>query len=366
MTAPAQGPAPAALTRAGPLGRPRPLRQGRLQVAGVALALAVLGVLGLVEARTPPNITFGGFLLLVVLASTWLFSTPAAILVTLAALSVPVVAWRVGGDDVVVSEAEIVAVVILSVTVHVAIRAIERYAELLARRNRELIELNASLDRFTADAAHEFRAPLALVLSEVDLALRHGGSPADYRRHLEAIRDEVARMRRSIAGLLTLARADAGGLQAAFRRTDLVDLVELLLARWRPMFDAKGAVLQSALPETGDITCDPDLLVRVLDNLVDNALRAVPAGGSVQVAARHDGGDWVVVVSDSGPGVDADAVAPLLADARRPVTRSRGTGGAGFGLALCAAIVRAHGGSIGVESAATGAAFTVRLPAGGG
>lgn len=87
------------------------------------------------------------------------------------------------------------------------------------------------------------------------------------------------------------------------------------------------------------------------------AILVTLAALSVPVVAWRVGGDDAVV---------SEAVAPLLADARRPVTPSRGTGGSGFGLALCAAIVRAHSGSIGVESVATGVAFTVRLPAGGG
>jgi signal transduction histidine kinase len=346
------------------LSRPRPLRSGAAQAGGVAVALASLAVLGLVEVRTPPNITFGGLLLLVVLASTWLFSIPAAALVTLGAVSVPLIAWRAGGDDIVVAEVQVLAILVLSTTVQLALRAVERYAELLARRNRELLDVNASLERFTADAAHEFRAPLAVVLSEVDLALARGGEIADYRRHLEAIRDEVAGMRRSIAGLLTLARADAGSLEAAFRPIDLVDFLELSLARWRPLFAARDAGLGGALPDAGELVCDPDLLVRVIDNLLDNALRVLPAGGSAEVAARRDGDDWLLVVSDTGPGVEREAVAQLIGGpSLRPASRSRRTGGSGFGLALCAAIVRAHQGTIGVESGPGGSAFTVRLPA---
>lgn len=349
------------------VGQPRPLRHGPGQVAGVAIALALVGVLGVVEVHTPPSITVGAFLLILVLVSTWLFSAAAAMLVSAAAVVVPLVAWRVGADDLVAAEIETAGIVILSAAVHVAVRAIERYGELLARRNRELLDVNASLESFTADAAHEFRAPLAVVLSEVDLALARGGSAIDYRRHLEAIRGEVAQMRRSVTGLLTLARADAGSLQTAFRRVDLVDLCELLLARWRPLFTQKGVALRGSLPDAGELAGDPDLLVRVVDNLLDNALRAVPPGGAVDLAARRDGDDWLLVVSDTGPGIAAETVATLLdGHALRPAPRSRATGGSGFGLALCAAIVRAHHGSIGVDSSAGGAAFTVRLPAGSG
>ena len=346
------------------LGHPRPFRRGRAQLAGVTMALALLGGLGVVEARTPPNVTFGGFLLLVVLASTWLFSARGAAIVTAAALSVPVIAYRAGGDDIVVSEVEFVAVVVLAVTVHLGIRSIDRYESLLARRNRELVEVNSSLERFTADAAHEFRAPLAVMLSELDLALARSASPAEYRGHLETIRLEVARMRRTISGLLTLARADAGVLQATFRSIDLVDLLEECLARWRPLFAQKGASVTGSLPESGDLVCDPDLLVRVVDNLLDNALRSVPVRGAVGLEARRDADEWLLIVSDTGPGVATEGVVRLLDGSEpRPAARPRGSVGPGFGLALCSAIVRVHNGSIGVESSSRGASFTVRLPA---
>lgn len=350
------------------LARPRPLRHGTGQVAGAALALALVGVLGAVEVRTPPSVTVGTFLLLIVLVSTWLFAPAVSALVSAAAACVQLIAWRLGADDIVVAEITVVALVLLTVVAQAAVAAVESYGEALARRNRELLAVNASLENFTNDAAHEFRAPLAVVLSEVDVALARAGSPSDYRRHLEAIRGEVSRMRRSITGLLTLARADAGSLQTAFRQIDLVDLLELHLSRWRPLFAAKGVRLHGTPPDAGELTGDSDLLGRVVDNLLDNALRVVPAGGSVEVSARRDGEHWVLAVSDTGPGVAAETVAALLdapAGARlRPAPgRRSGDGGSGFGLALCAVIVRAHGGSIGVETSARGSVFSVRLPA---
>jgi signal transduction histidine kinase len=343
-------------------GHARPFRRGRAQGAGVAIALVLLAVLGVVEAKTPPNVTIGGFLLLVVLISTWLFSVPAAAAVTVAALSVPVIAYSAGGDDLVLSEVEFVSVLALAVSAHLGLRSIERYEHLLARRNRDLVEVNASLERFTADAAHEFRAPLAVVLSEVDLALARSASPAE-AGHLQTIRAEVERMRRTVSGLLTLARSDAGVLQASFRKVDLVDLLEECLGRWRPLFADQAARMDGHLPESGDIVCDPDLLVRVIDNLLDNALHAVPRGGCVILAARRDGGDWLIIVSDDGPGVSSDVARLLDGSGTRPAARGRGSGGTGFGLALCSAIVRVHRGSIGVESSSAGASFTVRLPA---
>lgn len=356
------GPAPSQW-RSATSARPRPLGGGAAQIAGVVVALSAIGVLGFVEARTPPNVTFGGVLVLVVLMSTWLFSWPASTVVTLAALSVPLSAYGVGADDVVAAQVEVLAILAVSVMVHLAKRAIDRYATLLAASNAQLLSVNTSLARFTADAAHEFRAPLAVVLSEVDLALARARSAEEYRGHLEAIGAEVARMRRTVAGLLTLARSDAGVLQAAFRRSDLVDLLEETLVRWRPLYERRGATLTAQLPEAGEIVCDPDLLVRVIDNLLENALRATPASGRTEVIATRDGACWRIAFTDSGAGIDARVVAPLLRGGSRVRSRGGDAGGTGLGLALCAAIVHVHSGSIGVESDGSGTRFVVTLPA---
>ena len=356
------------------LGRARPLGQGAPQVAGVGIAFAVLAVLGVVEATTPPSVTVGGLLVVAVLACAWLLSWQGSLAVSAAAAAIPVVAAAVGGDDLVASGIELVAIVAGSGLVHAALRASDRHSEQLARRNQELLDANASLERFTAEAAHEFRAPLAVVLSEVNVALRHATTRGEYRQHLEAIRAEVTRMGRSISALLTLAHADEASLRAGFRRVDLVDLLEEVLARWRPRFEERGARLTSGLPGQADVAGDADLLVRLLDNLLDNALRAVPGSlGTAAVSARTDAdGSWIVAVADNGPGFPPDVAARVNGSgghaegppARPPASADGGVAeGSGLGLALCSAIVRVHGGTLGVDTGARGATLTVRLPA---
>ena len=110
---------------------------------------------------------------------------------------------------------------------------------------------------------------------------------------------------------------------------------------------------------------DPDLLKRLLDNLIDNALRHAPLGGEVRVVAICDDGAWAVGVSDSGPGVPMDAQPDLFERfSRGDPARSRSTGGAGLGLSICAAIARAHDGSIELAPGPLpGATFILHLPA---
>lgn len=349
----APGPQPASWGR---FLRPRPLRDGWRQVLGFALALCAVGAIGAFEVGTPPDVSFGALLLVVVLMAAWLVSVPAAMLVTLAALAVPVIARRFGSDSPVVSEVEIVAVIAVSAAVHGAIRAIERYQELLALHSRELSRINAGLERFTVGAAHELRAPLAVVQAEVAQAVGRATSPEELRQHLATIGTEIDRMSRSVTTLLTLARADMGVLQAAFRRVDLVDLLELILARWSRLYHDKQVDLVASLPEVGEITCDPDLLVRLLDNLLENALRAVGGGGRVELSAASARGRWLIVVRDDGPGIDTRSAAKVL---EGPVIRHVSPG---FGLALCGVIARSHGGLITVDNEAPGTVFRIQLP----
>jgi two-component system heavy metal sensor histidine kinase CusS len=220
-----------------------------------------------------------------------------------------------------------------------------------------------NLQRFTADAAHELRAPLALMRTQVEVTLRRQRAPAEYVAGYRFLMGEIERLSRLADQLFLLARADAGALVPERAPLDLSDLVEEVVERWRPMAREREARLQGRTVGTGMIAADEELLRRVLDNLIDNGLRHTPRGGSVTVEARHMEREWQIVVHDTGPGVEP-GVRPRLFErfARADAARARATGGAGLGLSLCAAIVNAHGGSIALEEAATGARFVPRLP----
>jgi heavy metal sensor kinase len=223
----------------------------------------------------------------------------------------------------------------------------------------------AGLQRFTADAAHELRAPLALMRAQVDVVLRRDRTSDEYRASHRALLEEIERLSRMADQLLLLARADAGVLQARTEEVDLPELLESIVERWRPAAMARDVRLDSDLPLEGDLRADPELLRRLFDNLLDNALRHTPAHGSVLLSASTDDGAWRIAVADTGPGV-APELRPHLFErfARADPARGRETGGAGLGLSLSAAIAGVHGGSIAVEEARAGrgARFVVVLP----
>jgi heavy metal sensor kinase len=248
----------------------------------------------------------------------------------------------------------------------------DELGELAATLNAMLARLDAafeSLQQFTADAAHELRAPLALMRTQVDVILRRDRSAEEYRESHQALLTEIERLSRLADQLLLLARADAGSLSPQRQRVDVSDLLEETLDRWRPRAQEGRVRLEQIMDEDAALEADPDLLRRLLDNLLDNAVRHTPRGGKVVVSATLADGAWRFAVEDTGPGVDP-ALAGRIFDrfTRADDARARDSGGSGLGLALSAAIAQAHGGSIRLEKGAgpsSGARFVVVLPIGG-
>jgi two-component system OmpR family sensor kinase len=220
------------------------------------------------------------------------------------------------------------------------------------------------LQRFTADAAHELRAPLTLMRTQVEIALRRERTPDQYRASHQALLEEIERLTRLAEQLLLLARADAGALEPRFQALDLPELLEGVGERWRPAALERGLSLVSDLPMQGSVRADPELLRRLLDNVLDNAIRHTPPAGTVRLTAGAVDGRWLIAVEDTGPGVPPELRSRIFERfTRGDAARGRETGGAGLGLSLSAAIAAAHGGTITLESGRDGGArFVVVLP----
>jgi two-component system, OmpR family, sensor kinase len=220
-----------------------------------------------------------------------------------------------------------------------------------------------SLQRFTADAAHELRAPLSIMRTQLEVTMRRPRTEAEYVQSNATLLKEVERLNRVTDHLLLLARADAGALHPKLEALDLPDLVEEVADRWQAAAVAKDVSLKCTVAQGESLMGDPDLLKRLLDNLLDNALRHTSHGGEIRVAAAFGEDAWTVAVSDTGPGVPEEVRQRLFERfSRGDPARGRSTGGAGLGLSICAAIARAHNGSIDLASGPlTGATFIVRL-----
>lgn len=243
----------------------------------------------------------------------------------------------------------------------------DELGELAATFNGMLARLEQAfegLNRFTADAAHELRAPLTLMRTQLEVILRHDRTPEDYRASHRVLLAEIERLGRTAEQLLLLARADAGSLIARELPIDLEDFMEETVSRWQPLAKERGIRIEQDVRPDASLRGDPDLIRRCLDNLVDNALRYTPTGGSVSIVMAEEGPWWALSVADTGPGVEP-ALVPHVFErfTQADSARTPDAGGAGLGLSLCRAIAVAHGGGIKLESPARGARFVVRLPA---
>jgi heavy metal sensor kinase len=243
----------------------------------------------------------------------------------------------------------------------------DELGDLASTLNGMLARLEAafgSLQRFTADAAHELRAPLALMRTEVEVALRGEIGPDDARHVLETVVAEVQRLSRIADQLLLLARADAGVLETLRVDVDVTDVLEETAARWQPTLRERGIELRTSIPgQGGTVLADGGMLRRLLDNLLDNAARHTPAAGLIRLGGESTPGGWELSVADSGPGIDP-ALRPRIFErfTRADQARGRDTGGAGLGLSLCSAIAELHGGTLTLDDTVRGTRWVLRLP----
>lgn len=213
--------------------------------------------------------------------------------------------------------------------------------------------------RFANDAAHELRTPLAVMQSIMGVTRQRRRRADEYESALDDLADETSQLSALTADLLQLAKAES-----ATRPSEPVDLGELVpdvVESLRPAAEAKGLVLTCELH--GDLTLsgDTDALIRLLLNLVHNAVKYT-AGGSVTVFAEGAGDTVTIRVSDTGEGISPEHL-PHVFERFYRADESRSAPGTGLGLAICQEIAHAHCGSIAVTSEpGVGSAFTVALP----
>lgn len=236
-------------------------------------------------------------------------------------------------------------------------RTLQEMLESLDAARGETEEAMRRQRSFVADASHELRTPLTSVLANLEL-LEQATTRDEDREVVESALRSSRRMKRIVADLLLLARADAGrtGLR---RPLDLGRIVREVCQEASPVLGRRD--LDVDAPEPLPVEGDPDELHRLVLNLVENTAKHTPEGTKVRVRAARADGDALVVVEDDGPGIEPEISANLFD--RFVSAQGDAGGGSGLGLAIVAAVARSHGGSVSVgESQAGGARFEVRIP----
>jgi two-component system, OmpR family, sensor kinase len=240
------------------------------------------------------------------------------------------------------------------ITAHTETQEYQHLVEVLNGMLARIDEAFEAQKRFTADASHELRSPLTALRGEMEVALRRERSPEEYRRVLASGLEEVERLSRTAEDLLTLARSDAGVMEPRLRSVDLGQVVGSVTERLRKLGEGKGVRLSAELTSGVEVLADADLLDRLAWNLVENAVKFTPAGGSIEVLVHRDGGRAPTLeVRDSGPGLDENDMERIFerfsrGDSAR--ARSSDTPGTGLGLAIARAIANVHGAELTVAN----------------
>ena len=250
----------------------------------------------------------------------------------------------------------------------VPVRSSDEIGELAVSFNQMSTDLAAARDlrrQMTADIAHELRTPLSIILGHSE-AIRDEVLSATPET-ITIIHDEALRLNRMVNDLRILSLADVGELELVRSPIKLESLLQHVSDKRIQQAKQQNISLQTDLATNlPQINVDADRIVQVLVNLVDNAFRHTPSGGSVTLAASLDSNTSavIIVVRDTGSGISTEDL-PHIFDRfyRSEKARERDRGGAGLGLAIARSMIHAHGGQIKVESKpGKGSTFTILLP----
>ena len=247
----------------------------------------------------------------------------------------------------------------------------DELGRLAAVFNDLLARLGAAFEQqrqFLADASHELRTPVAIVAGEAELALSRDERGADeLRTALRAIREEMQSLQRIVEDLFLLARARAGERLLSPTELYLGELCAECVRSVRSLAAKKQMTVRYNGGDEFPMRGDEALLRRLVLNLLDNAIKYTPIGGTVEVSVRAEKGSYVVDVADTGPGIPADSQERVF-DRFYRAHRGREAGapasGAGLGLAIARSIAVAHAGTLTLErTGEDGSVFRITLPA---
>ena len=213
--------------------------------------------------------------------------------------------------------------------------------------------------QFTSDVSHELRTPLAVIISQSDYAMEDEGYRA---RALETINREARRMSDLVNRLLTLSRSDAGRLALDKSEVDMTEMCQIVAEQQESAAEQKNITIETDIEDNIAVIGDESMIIRIVLNLMDNALKYGKESGKIKLSLTKDGTFAVCSVEDDGIGIKEEDVEKIWERFYR-VDAARSEEGSGLGLAMVEALVRAHGGTVEARSTlGEGSCFTVKLP----
>jgi len=234
----------------------------------------------------------------------------------------------------------------------------------LNRMIERLEEAFHHISRFSADASHELRTPLTIMRGELEAAVQNSKIDPEAREALGTVLEETVRLSKIVDQLLTMSRLDAGEAFLEITPFDFSELVRTTVEYMRLLVDEKKLALKIDAAEPVRVEGDRSRLQQVIVNLLDNAIKYTPEGGSVSVSVRTEGDNAVLTVADTGIGISEENQAQVFERFyRTDKARSRQMGGTGLGLSIVKSIGAAHGGRVKVQSTeGRGSTFRFEIP----
>src|SRR5262245_28051240 len=241
---------------------------------------------------------------------------------------------------------------------------VERLSVSLNRMMERLEDAFHHISRFSADAAHEIRTPLAIIRGELEDAVHSSDLTPDLRETIGSALEEAERLSRIVEQLLEMSRLEAGEMLVERTRFDFAEMTRTTVDQMRLLAEEKNLRLRYEGAKRVDIEGDPLRLKQIVVNLVDNAIKYTPPGGSVSVSTFPQDGRLILEVADTGIGIPKDATGQIFDRFYRvDKARSRQMGGTGLGLAIVKSICIAYNGVVNVTSdEGKGTRFRVELP----
>ncbi|HEX6894396.1 MAG TPA: ATP-binding protein [Bryobacteraceae bacterium] len=239
-------------------------------------------------------------------------------------------------------------------------RLVEAFNHMMTRLNRSFEQIR----QFSTDVSHELRTPLTVARGQLEVALFTAQNVEQHREAMAEALEGIDRLSNIVRALLLLSQAESGQLVLQRTQVDLAAVTRDLVDQHQIPAEAQAVRLSAELPESAMIHADRTQIERMISNLLGNAIKYTPAGGRVAVRLNLEGQLVKLVVEDTGVGIAPDHL-PHIFDRFYRVPSADPEKGLGLGLSFVAWIVKAHGGTIEVDSKLQqGTRFTVTLPAG--